>query len=117
MIRKQSDFSVTLSTNHKGGKGTIRVLNFLEEEEMRGAGRVFGISIIPAGCSIGQHSHVGDYEVYYILQGKALANDNGTECILEPGDMMWCKEGNFHSIENIGDCDLVYTATILYTQD
>ena len=117
MIRKLSDLSVTLEPNLKGGEGTCRVLNFLEKSEMRGAGRVCGISIIPVGCSIGKHTHVGDYEIYFILQGKGLANDNGTECILEPGDMMWCKEGDFHAMKNIGDCDLVYTATILYTQD
>ena len=117
MVRKQSDFSVTLEPNLKGGKGTVRVLNFLEKDEMYGAGRLCGLSIIPVGCSIGQHTHTGDFEIYYILEGRGKANDNGSECILEPGDMMCCREGEFHSLENIGDCDLKYTATILYTQN
>lgn len=114
MIRRAGDYSVDLEPNLKGGKGTVRVVNILEKNEMYGAGRLFGISIIPPGGSIGKHTHTGDFETYYILKGKARVNDNGNICELGPGDMIQCKEGDYHAIENIGDTDLEYLAVILY---
>jgi quercetin dioxygenase-like cupin family protein len=116
MIRKKQE--QRLSTEHKlkGGKGDIGLKHFLEEAESYGNGRLFAISIIPPGCSIGYHTHAGDFEIYYILKGTAKVSDNGIEDILHPGDSMTCREGESHSIENIGDSDLEYVAIILYTE-
>ena len=116
MVRRANELGVTLEPHLKGGKGTTRVVNILEKDRMFGTGRLFGVSIIPVGGSIGQHTHSGDFETYYILKGKAKVNDNGTEYILEPGDMTQCKDGDFHAIENIGDCDLEYIAVITYSE-
>lgn len=115
MIRKAEDMRIELQPNLKSGKDTVRIVNILEQNEMYGTGRLFGISIIPPGGSIGQHTHDVDFETYYILQGKALVNDNGNILELGPGDMTQCKEGDYHSIENIGDIDLEYLAVILYS--
>ena len=30
--------------------------------------------------------------------------------------MTQCRDGEFHAIENIGDCDLEYIAVILYSE-
>jgi mannose-6-phosphate isomerase-like protein (cupin superfamily) len=116
MIKRSSDLSVKREPNLKGGKGTVRIVNILENAELYGKGRLFGVSIIPVGGSIGQHTHEGDFETYYILKGKARVNDNGTVAELGPGDMTQCADGHFHSIENIGDVDLEYLAVILYTR-
>ena len=116
MIKRNAELTVTLEPNLKGGNGTIRIVNILNKEEMNGLGRLFAVSIIPPGCSIGQHTHEGDFETYYILKGRARINDNGTVAELEPGDMTQCGDGHFHSIENIGDVDLEYLAVILYTR-
>ncbi|KLU64933.1 MULTISPECIES: cupin domain-containing protein [Desulfosporosinus] len=116
MIKKAEDLRVEYSPNLKDGKGTVKIINILENKDNHGTGRLFGVSIIPVGGSIGKHQHVGDFETYYILKGKALVNDNGQEQILGPGDMTHCNDGDYHSIENIGDCDLEYIAVILYTK-
>lgn len=116
MLKQSSDLSVTLEPNLKGGKGTVRIINILEKAELKGKGRLFGVSIIPVGGSIGRHTHDGDFETYYILKGRARVNDNGAMAELGPGDMTQCADGQFHSIENIGDVDLEYLAVILYTR-
>ena len=115
MIKRSADLSVKLEPNLKGGRDTVRIVNILEKEEINGLGRLFGVSIIPPGGSIGQHTHEGDFETYYILKGRARVNDNGNVAELGPGDMTQCNDGQFHSIENIGDVDLEYLAVILYT--
>ena len=117
MTKKSSGLSIKLEPNLKGGNGTVRILNILEKEELYGLGRLFAVSIIPPGASIGQHTHEGDFETYYILKGRARVNDNGNVAELGPGDMTQCKDGDFHSIENIGDEDLEYLAVILYTKE
>jgi len=116
MIRKAEEMKIVLEPNLKGGKDTVRLVKILEEEEMHGTGRLFAISIIPPGGSIGRHTHSGDFETYYILKGRALVNDNGTVKELKPGDMTQCKDGDYHAIENIGNEDLEYLAVILYSR-
>ena len=117
MIRKKADLSTKLEPNLKGGRGTVKILNILEQEEIFGLGRLFALSCIPPGASIGRHKHEGDFETYYILKGRALVNDNGNTAELGPGDMMQCRDGDFHSIENAGNEDLEYLAVILYTKE
>ncbi|MDR0562981.1 MAG: cupin domain-containing protein [Spirochaetaceae bacterium] len=116
MVKRSKELSVKLEPNLKGGKDTVRIVNILESAELYGTGRLFGVSIIPPGGSIGKHTHAGDFETYYILKGRARVNDNGTTVELGPGDMTQCAEGCFHAIENIGDTDLEYLAVILYTK-
>ena len=115
MTKRNADLSIKPEPNLKGGKDTVKIVNILEKEEMNGLGRLFAVSIIPPGGSIGLHTHEGDFETYYILKGRARVNDNGNVAELGPGDMTQCNDGQFHSIENIGDADLEYLAVILYT--
>jgi mannose-6-phosphate isomerase-like protein (cupin superfamily) len=116
MIKKAADLSVDLEQNLKGGQGTVRIINIVEREELYGTGRLLGVSLIPPGGSIGYHAHMGDFETYYILKGRARVNDNGTVGELGPGDMMQCRNGDSHSIDNAGDVDLEYIAVILYAK-
>jgi mannose-6-phosphate isomerase-like protein (cupin superfamily) len=115
MTKKAADLRINLEPNLKGGRDTVRIINIAEE--LFGAGRLFGISIIPPGGSIGRHTHEGDFETYYILKGSARVNDNGVFYDLGPGDMTQCKDGDFHSIENTGAVDLEYLAVILYPKE
>jgi quercetin dioxygenase-like cupin family protein len=114
MIKNAANLRINDEPNLKGGRETIRIINILESGEMYGTGRLFGVSIIPPGGSIGQHTHSGDFETYYILRGRARVLDNGAVDELGPGDMMQCRDGEYHAIENIGSDDLEYIAVILY---
>ena len=115
MIRKAHQHKTSTEPNLKGGRDIIRLKHIIDESESYGTGRLFAVSIIPPGGSIGYHTHTGDFEIYYILKGTAKVVDNDVEDILKPGDSMVCKEGESHSIENIGETDLEYAAIILYT--
>lgn len=116
MFKKADQMGVTLEPGLKGGRGTTRVVDILTKEEMAGTGRLFGISIIPPGGSIGYHRHTGDFEVYYILSGKARVTLDGEVRVIGPGDMTMCEDGHTHGIENIGDDELRYLAVILYSR-
>lgn len=115
MIKKACDIRHNDEVELRGGRGTLEIVNFLEKEESGGVGRLFAVSIIPPGCSIGTHRHEGDFEVYYMLKGRAHVVDNGVPGVLEPGDCMVCRDGDTHSIENRGDVTVEYIALILYS--
>lgn len=117
MIKKAAELSRSLEPNLKGGKDTVRLIHFLDVENAYGTGRLFGISVIPPGGSIGYHQHSGDFEIYYILKGCARVVDDGVEGWLEPGDAMLCRDGHSHSIENAEDTDLEYVAVILFNSE
>ena len=98
----------------QNGKGLIHIKDLTDKEGLYGHGRMFSHVTVDPGCSIGYHSHEGEFEVYYILSGTAKIVDEGEEYLLHAGDMMQCKSGHAHSIENAGETPLEHIALILY---
>ena len=117
MITKADSMKVTLHEEFLGGKGVLKNVHFLDKDDAAGAGRLFVRSILTPGSSIGYHTHKGDFEVYYILSGIALVNDNGEEHILHAGDSILTRNGLSHSIENAGNTDLEYIALIIFDKE
>ncbi len=115
MICKSQDLSHAQVPNLKGGDGTITLTHLLDEQQACGVGRLFAVSTIPPGGSIGVHRHEGDFELYYFLSGHGDVLDNGTPGTVGPGDVMLCRDGDSHGIRNTGDEPLRYLALILYT--
>ena len=113
MIRKHKDMRSEILEKLKNGNGCVKIVNILERSELYGCGRLFCVTEIPPGGSIGAHTHSNDFEVYFILHGIAEINDNGVRRILKTGDAAQCRLGEFHSIKNIGDQKLKYLAVIL----
>lgn len=65
------------------------------------------------GTQVGLHRHEGNSEVYYILEGTALYNDNGTEVLLHAGDTAVCRDGECHAIGNAGPGPMRFLAVII----
>ena len=116
MIKRNAEIEGQVLNNFKGGVGDVSMFHFMTEQEANGMGRLFVKTVIPPGNSIGEHTHEGDMEAYYILSGKALLSDNGEDVVLEAGDCNICFDGESHSIKNIGGDDLEYIAIILYSK-
>ena len=116
MIKKCSEITANVQKEFRGGTGETAIFAYMNEQEANGAGRLFAKMVLEPGSSIGQHTHETEFEAYYILKGKALVNDNGTEHTLEAGDAHICPDGSFHSVKNAGDETLEFMATILYTK-
>jgi len=117
MIKRKSEIVPHVHKELRGGVGEVAMHAFMSEEEANGAGRLFARIVIETpGDSIGQHVHEGELETYYILEGKALVDDNGEEVVLEPGDAHICVDGNYHSITNVGEGAMEFIAIILHTK-
>lgn len=114
MVRRKDEIRLREVEHAQGGDGTVVFHDWLLPEEAKGHGRVFSRLVIPPGCSIGYHSHEGEFEAFYVLEGEAAVNDNGTEVILHPGDMHLCENGAGHGTRNhCSDKELVMLALIM----
>ena len=115
MYRKKADQEIVVRSEVQKGKGDILFRHFMNEGDTP-AGRMFAVLTLKPGDSIGNHTHTGECEAYYILAGNAHITDNGEEYLLEAGDMMLCKDGDSHGIANAGDSPLEFIALILYSK-
>ncbi|NLG86505.1 MAG: cupin domain-containing protein [Firmicutes bacterium] len=115
MLRRAEEMRQEIAANLRGGQGQAKLVHILEssQDELNGKGKMFAqITLLP-GSSVGWHQHVGDSEAYYILSGQGIVNDNGTKVTVQAGDVVLTRDGEYHSIENNGDEDLVFIALIL----
>ena len=114
MIRKKEDQKVVFKCI-RGGKGEGEQHQICESvEELYGKGRLFNLMIVEPGNSIGEHTHEGDNEIFYFLEGTCEYNDNGTVVQLGPGDTAICNSGEMHGLVNTGNVPLKFIALILY---
>jgi quercetin dioxygenase-like cupin family protein len=115
MIKKSTSMKPATTQNSHDGKGEVTRIKLLEEADFLGKGRLFNSMELEPGSSIGLHEHKGEQEIYYIMKGKAMYNDNGTVRPVEAGDVTICPSGESHGIEAIGDETLKVIALILFT--
>ena len=116
MITKSKDLRVSEHDKLRDGNGKIYMQHFMEEADSGGTGRLFVMATIPPGSSIGPHTHVGDFDAYYVLDGNVEVTDNGVPGTLAPGDFMICKDGDSHSVENKSDKDAKIIMLVIYTR-
>ena len=115
MIRNAADCKKVYNEKMRGGNGTVEITNFATPEELNNKGRLFAKITLKPGCSIGYHEHEGEAELFYVIKGDALYNDNGTEYAVHAGDVMRCPAGSGHAVANNGTEDVELCAVILYT--
>ena len=87
--------------NFLNGDGSVAGKMFVDD-----AGKIL-VARIGKGSSIGLHRHETNYEVEFVVQGKAKCTCDGVVEILEPGMCHYCPNGSQHIMESIGDEDLV----------
>ena len=114
MIKRAAEQPIRERKELRGGVGTLYFHDFLLTEESFGAGHLFSKTVIPAGASIGEHRHDGEFEVYSVLSGTAEVTDNGIAYTLHEGDMHLCASGDSHALRNPGPGNLEVIMLILY---
>ena len=114
MIKKIEDFNTELRENMRDGDGIVVVSSFVSAEELNNKGRLFGKIILKPGCGIGYHVHETDSELFYIIKGTAVYDDNGTKTVVSEGEVTLTPAGTGHSIKNEGTEDVELIALIVY---
>ena len=114
MIRKAADIKTEYREHMRDGNGTVELTSLATPEELNNKGRLFAPITLKPGCSLGYHVHEADSELFYLLKGEALYNDNGTEYTVRAGDVMICPAGTGHAIANNGQEEVSLCAVIVY---
>ena len=86
----------------KGGEGQAVVRKAVED----GMGKILTLEL-PAGSSIGLHTHQGNCEIIHVLSGSGVCHDDGTDVAISAGMTHYCPEGHTHGIDNTGAEPLV----------
>ena len=98
----------------RGGEGTVKMTALLTPELMPEKCRLFSKIVLEQNCGIGYHVHEKETEIYYITGGKGVVDDNGTEAHVAAGDVVVTPNGYGHSIKNVEEEALEFTAVIIY---
>lgn len=114
MIKKAADFQTDYREHMRGGNGTVELTSFATPDELNNKGRLFANITLKPGCSIGYHVHEADSELFYLMKGEVVYNDNGVECTLSAGDVMICPVGTGHAIANNSQETAEICAVIVY---
>jgi quercetin dioxygenase-like cupin family protein len=115
MIKKSDDMVKTIKPQMRGGTGEALVTEVLSTGEYTGKARLIATIALEPGCSIGEHVHEKEEEVFYIIDGTAAYNDNGKSTTLQKGDSCICCAGQKHSIANAAEKGTLIIAAIIMT--
>lgn len=113
MIIKKEDMKIQSRPRVRDGFGTVDFLHIVPEGFRPNKCRLFSVMILEKGCSIGRHDHTNETEIYYVLEGEGIINDNGTIRPFLPGDSNVCGNGDFHAVSNENDEPLKIVAVII----
>lgn len=113
MIKREQDRFTEYKEQMRGGKGTVELSHLFSKGEFKGKARLCAQITLNPGCSIGEHTHDNEDEIYFFISGHGQVNDNGEIVQVGPGDSVLTGDGGFHSVENTGDQPLVLLAVIL----
>lgn len=115
MIRRKEEL-ISVPKKIKGGVGQVFITELLRSDEFSNKGRLFAKILVKPGDSIGKHMHSGDFEAYYILEGKGKYIENGEEKVVNKGDFTLTRDGEEHELINNGEKDLELIALVLYSK-
>ncbi len=113
MVKRAEEMVREIKEQMRGGKGSVEITHIFQKDELRGKARLCARLTINPGCSIGLHPHMDEEEIFYVISGRGLVNDNGAEKEVKAGDGILTGGGASHAIENIGNEPLVLFAVIL----
>ncbi|MEO0509258.1 MAG: cupin domain-containing protein [Verrucomicrobiota bacterium] len=66
---------------------------------------------IPAGVTVKKHYHLESEETYHIVAGSGIMHLDGVDEPIEPGQAVAIHPGQWHTIHNPKDADLVMIVT------
>lgn len=67
---------------------------------------------LPAGSSIGLHSHEGNCEVMFVTKGEITFSYDGVEETVKAGEAHYCPNGHTHMAENRTNSDADFLAVV-----
>ncbi len=113
MIRKSDEMTKQLNEKMRGGDGVIEITHIFKQEDLKGKARLCAKITVNPGCSIGLHEHDNEEEIFYVIRGRGIIDDNGEKREVSVGDAVLTGGGATHMVENNESEPLEMLAVIL----
>lgn len=113
MIARSNALLTEIRENMRGGKGTVKLEHWFKPEAFSAKVRLCTRMTLAPGSSIGNHIHETEDEIYLVLSGNGLIEENGKWVPIHPGDAILTGKGGTHGVENNGSEPLVIAAVIM----
>ncbi len=113
MVKRSTDMKTEVRDRMREGTGSVELLHVFRQAELHGKARLFARLRLRKGSSIGFHRHDGEEEIFYILSGSGVVDDDGTSTRVGAGDAVLTGGGAGHAIANQDDQPLELMAVIL----
>ena len=85
-----------------GGAGMARVVSVFDQE-LDTPLQFIHYTVLPAGASIGSHTHGNDEELYIILEGRGDIEVDGEKRAVKKGDVILNRPFGTHALYNPSD--------------
>ncbi len=112
MIRRDNQYDSEVREKMRDGRGEVKIEHLWKKDELCNRARLLARLTLTPGSSIGFHEHIGECEVFYILQGQAKMLDNNRQETLTAGDTILTSDCG-HAVEAAGNENLIMLAVIL----
>lgn len=116
ILRADEKKTQVWSEGDKPGVGEIPLKKWVPEQGLPPHWRFLGEMYIEPGQSWGTHTHKGESEIYYVLQGEAILTVEGKTGIAKKGDLSILYDGQSHCVENRGSEQLILLCCIVTTR-
>jgi mannose-6-phosphate isomerase-like protein (cupin superfamily) len=112
MIRAADTMRTEIRPNLRGGPGTVTIIHGAEKEDFGSKTRLCATLVLPPGAGIGPHPHEGEDEIYLVLRGRGIVEEDGVGRPVGPGDVAVIGRGRTHALTNDGRDPLEVFAVI-----
>ena len=116
MVRNMLDMKTESREKMRGGEGVVAFQHYFSPEEFGAKVRLCAKLTLPPGASIGEHTHKNEDEVYLILSGNGVVQEQDGPRRVNAGDAVLTGRGASHALTNDGTTPLEVAAfVILYS--
>lgn len=112
MIKTKEQINVKTQRN-SDGIIKMHLADLADFEGRNPALRMFSRVTLKVGEAVDFHTHIGEFESYYILSGIGLYIDHDKTVTVEKGTVTFTPSGKGHGIKNIGNEPLEFIALIM----
>ena len=112
MIKTKEQIKVITEDN---AKGDIKMYlhNLKDFDGLSDKVGMYAHARLLPGEEVEFHIHTGETEIYYVISGKGLYDDNGTKVEVGAGTVTFTPDGDGHGIKNIGEDTLEFMALVV----
>ncbi len=113
MVIKVADMQSEIREAMRGGPGRVDIRHIVGADNLPAKSRLFSLITLEKNCGIGPHAHSAETEIFYVLEGEGVLDDNGEIKPFVKGDANVCGGGATHAVTNEKDEPLLMIAVII----